>query len=101
MDILKYENKVMQIGAWKSYYELEDALTLDELTELYGTLIEQENEQFKRDASLQGIDLDKSKGGDDTEKEMQRRFREHVARKKGQRPSTAEESIPGVGYTQL
>lgn len=92
----------MTIGAWKSYYELEDNLSLQELVELYASIIEQENEQFKRDASLQGIDLDKN-SSKEQDNGMEERFREHIARKKGKGAviKQPEESIPGTGYMQI
>lgn len=47
----------MLIGAWKSFFDLEDNLTLDELFELYGEIMEKEQEDFKRDAALQGVQI--------------------------------------------
>lgn len=86
----------MTIGAWRSYYELEDSLTLNELIELYGALIDQEQEQFKRDASLQGVDLERNMQQDSG---MQERFAQHVAKKRGETVTTS--SIPGTGYMQI
>ena len=96
MDLLLYENRVMQIGAWKSYYELEDSMTLNELIELYGGIVDKETTDFKRLASLEGVDLDK---GADDEKDRAERFREYVAKKNGKQ--VADEAIPGVGQISV
>lgn len=44
-------------GSWSSFDHIEEALTLDELMLLYGTIHEQINEDRKFAASLKGIDL--------------------------------------------
>lgn len=44
-------------GSWSSFDHIEEALTLDELMLLYGTIHEQINADRKFAASLKGIDL--------------------------------------------
>lgn len=45
------------IGAWKSFDELEDSITLDELFDIYGATVDKENQDLKRSAAIQGIDI--------------------------------------------
>lgn len=44
----------MQIGAWKSFHELEENMTLDELVELYASILETRTEEFKNMARANG-----------------------------------------------
>ena len=52
-------------GSWSSFDHIEEALTLDELMLLYGTIHDKINEDRKFAASLKGIDL----GGDERQEE--------------------------------
>ena len=54
MDLLKYETVVMQLGAWKSFEELEVHLTLEELFELYQGVMHTRMEEFKNMARAAG-----------------------------------------------
>lgn len=75
---MKYEKKVFLIGAWTNFYELEESLTLDELIELYGTMLDEEAEEFKRDAALQGVSIP------DQDEEEGESFEERLARKRAE-----------------
>jgi hypothetical protein len=56
----------MQLGAWKSYVELEENLTLSELLELYSGILSSKMEEFKNMARANGATIDdEKKGGDD------------------------------------
>ena len=49
----------MLTGIWKNYQELEDSLSMPELTAILVAKHESENEHKKFLAAIQGIDLDK------------------------------------------
>lgn len=51
------------VGAWKSFDEIEDSLTLDELLYLHKHLIKTKHNHYKMLAAFQGIDMQ----GDDEE----------------------------------
>lgn len=71
MDLVKIETEVMQIGAWKSYDELESNLTLEELYELYQGILYTRIEEFKNMARAQGAkfeDEDEDTGGGEVQK---------------------------------
>jgi hypothetical protein len=56
----------MQLGAWKSYVELEENLTLSELIELYSGILNSKMEDFKNMARANGATInEEQKGGDD------------------------------------
>lgn len=55
----------MQVGAWKSYDELESNLTLDELYELYHGIMSNKIEEFKNMARANGATFeDEDKQGE-------------------------------------
>ena len=46
------------LGAWKSFDELEECLTLDELIEAFNGIIERENRRMEFEAKLAGASID-------------------------------------------
>ena len=54
----------MQTGAWKSYEELEENLTLEELMEIYVGIKENQYENFKNMARANGAKFDEEDEGD-------------------------------------
>lgn len=42
MDLVHYEARVMQVGAWQTFEELEEQLTIDELFAIYNELTSKE-----------------------------------------------------------
>lgn len=56
---LKYESELLiKCGAWKSLYEIEDALTLEELFLLYRALANDTSMSMKIAAAAQGAQVD-------------------------------------------
>lgn len=45
-------------GAWKNFHDLEDSLTLEELSELYDIAVEKQNRLFQVLAKVNGIDVE-------------------------------------------
>jgi hypothetical protein len=57
--LLKYESEIfVRTGAWKSIFELEANMTLDELFLLYRACNNETNTQMKIMAASQGADID-------------------------------------------
>ena len=61
-DIASLESEVFLLGIWKDYEELESSLSLPELTEILNTKREQDYNEKKFLAAMQGVDLDKQTG---------------------------------------
>lgn len=55
------EGKVFLRGPWKSYQELEDSISIDELIFTYNKIAEEEFEDKKFTAALKGINLEGEK----------------------------------------
>lgn len=84
-------------GSWSSFDHIEEALTLDELMLLYGTITDKINEDRRFAASLKGIDL-----GDDSEKsssfeEVERRAQAKLA---GKSEEELEFNDMGFGFIE-
>ncbi len=47
-----------ETGAWKNFLELEEELTLEELSELYEGSIERQNRMMRVIAASQGVDME-------------------------------------------
>lgn len=47
-------------GAWKNFHDLEDSLTLEELTELYDIAVERQNRVARLIGGAYGLDLEES-----------------------------------------
>lgn len=60
LDIAKLESEVFLLGIWKNYDELERSLALPELMSLLSQKRENDYENKKFLAAIQGIDLDKN-----------------------------------------
>lgn len=63
LDLAKLESEVFLLGIWKDYEELETSLSMPELTAVLNAKREADYDQKKFLAAIQGIDLDKQKGG--------------------------------------
>ena len=51
------------LGIWKSYQELEDTMTLQELLETYEAVLDREYRDRRFHAALQGVDIDEQTSG--------------------------------------
>lgn len=101
MDLVPLELKVFTIGAWKDYDELEESLTLEELTETYKFLSEEQERQMKFQASVAGAEIkDSSPREGKEESNLKRRVRERAQQemegkaRKGERTEFSR----GLGY---
>lgn len=56
---------VFHRGSWKSFYEMEASITVEELYMLQGAVYREEHRRNKFAAALKGVDLDKETGGDE------------------------------------
>lgn len=88
------------IGAWKNFTDLEESLSLDELFEIYGSILEKESEKFKRDASLQGVNIpDESEEDEPEEEDFRTRLARHKSEQTGNTKALAEAKFgEGQGY---
>lgn len=59
LDLAKLESEVFLLGIWKDYEELESSLSMAELTETLNAKRENEYNEKKFLAAIQGVDLDK------------------------------------------
>ena len=73
--------KVMLLGPWKSAEEVEETLSLPELTGLLQTHAEQENNNRVFMAALKGIDLGQKEDAEERFKAAQRRAEATLAGK--------------------
>jgi hypothetical protein len=73
LDLAKLESEVFLLGIWKDYEELEESLSMSELTATLSSKRELEYLDKKFQASIQGIDLDKNVGKKDAWEEMKAR----------------------------
>ena len=62
LDLAKLESEVFLIGIWKDYEELELSLSMPELVLTLGAKRELDYEEKKFLAAIQGVDLDKQSG---------------------------------------
>ncbi len=62
LDIVKLESEVFTLGIWKNFDELECSLSIPELITLLTVKREQDYQDKKFLAAIQGIDLDKQSG---------------------------------------
>lgn len=87
----------MQLGNWKSYDELERHLTIEELYELYGGIMENRIEDFKNMARANGAKLDDEDGEQDDGEGWQNVMNQ-VNELKGQKPEKrkTENKIGGL-----
>jgi len=66
LDLAKLESEVFLLGIWKDYEDLEMSLSMSELTATLTAKRELEYSDKKFQASIQGIDLDKHSGKNDS-----------------------------------
>ena len=62
LDLAKLESEVFLLGIWKDYDELESSISLQELTAILNTKREDDYNQRKFLAAIQGVDLDAQSG---------------------------------------
>ncbi len=77
-DLMKYELQAFMIGIWKNIDELEESISLPELTEILSTHNEQEYYNRKFLAAIQGVDLE---GGEKKEEDPWEAMKNRVAEK--------------------
>jgi len=66
MDLVSLESEVFLLGIWKDYDELESCLSMPELTTTLNAKREADYKEKKFLAAMQGVDLDKQTGKDDS-----------------------------------
>jgi hypothetical protein len=71
LDIVKLESEVFTLGIWKNFDELETSLSIPELIALLTVKREQDYDNKKFLAAIQGIDLDKESGASKGQKEWE------------------------------
>lgn len=71
LDIVKLESEVFTLGIWKNFDELESSLCISELITLLTVKREQDYDNKKFLAAIQGIDLDKESGSSRGQKEWE------------------------------
>jgi len=59
LDLAKLESEVFLLGIWKDYEELEKSLSMPEITSILNIKREEDYNQKKFLAAMQGVDLDK------------------------------------------
>ena len=73
LDPAKLESEVFLLGIWKDYEDLEESLSMPELTATLVAKRELDYSDKKFQASIQGIDLDKNTGKSNAWEEMKAR----------------------------
>jgi hypothetical protein len=73
LDLAKLESEVFLLGIWKDYEELESSLCMAELTAILDEKRENDYNEKKFLAAMQGVDLDKESGKNDPWEEMKAR----------------------------
>jgi len=73
MDLAKLEAEVFQLGIWKDYEELEASLSMSEISATLGAKREQDYNDKKFYAAMQGVDLDKQTKKEDPWQAMKAR----------------------------
>ena len=86
-------------GSWSSFDHIEEALTLDELMLLYGTITDKINEDRRFAASLKGIDLDG--GGSEKSSSFEEVERRAQAKLAGKSEDELEFSDIGFGFMEV
>ena len=85
-------------GSWSSFDHIEEALTLDELMLLYGTITDKINEDRRFAASLKGIDL--GDGGSEKSSSFEEVERRAQAKLAGKSEDELEFSDIGFGFME-
>ena len=62
IDLISLESEVFLLGIWKDYQELEESLCMEELSEILNAKRENDYNEKKFLAAMQGIDLDEQTG---------------------------------------
>jgi hypothetical protein len=70
LDLPMLESQIFDFGAWKNFEELEESLTMPELTQLLEVKRDNDYRDKKFMAALKGIDLDKQAKKDDAWEKM-------------------------------
>jgi hypothetical protein len=73
LDLAKLESEVFLLGIWKDYDQLESSLSMSELTSILNVSREQDYQNKKFLAAMQGVDLDQSSGKKNEWEEMKAR----------------------------
>jgi hypothetical protein len=73
LDLAKLESEAFLIGIWKDYEELEQSLSMPELTATIKIKRELDYSDKKFAAAMQGVDLDKNSGGGNEWEDMKAR----------------------------
>ena len=73
LDLAKLESEVFLLGIWKDYQDLEESLSMPELTSTLESKREIDYQEKKFLAAIQGVDLDAQSGKPDAWEEMKAR----------------------------
>ena len=73
LDLAKLESEAFLIGIWKDYEELEESLSMPELTATIKIKRELDYSDKKFAAAMQGVDLDKNSGNSNAWEDMKAR----------------------------
>lgn len=73
LDLAKLESEVFLLGIWKDYEELEESLSMSELTATITAKREYDYADKKFHAAMQGVDLDKNNSKSNAWEEMKAR----------------------------
>ena len=73
LDLAKLESEVFLLGIWKDYEELEKSLSMPEITSILNIKREEDYNNKKFLAAMQGVDLDKNKNEKNAWEEMKAR----------------------------
>lgn len=67
------------LGHWKNFEDLEESLTIDELNAILDAARERQEREWRFAASLKGIDLPSSDGGEDPVERAKKRAAAEMA----------------------
>jgi hypothetical protein len=92
---------MLNLSIYKNFEDLEDSLTLDELTILVEGVQDNKYEDYRFRAALQGIDLDENKEGETTFEDIQARVATRArAEKEGKTVEEIEFAEFGIGIVK-
>lgn len=88
-------------GNWKNFDELEESLSLDELMELYNSIIDVEDRHTKTMAAIYGVDLGSTEEKETTFEDVWSRAQERLRAERGGSGNDSPTKMKGVGYRTI
>lgn len=88
------------LGQWRNYDDLEECMTLDELTTTYSAILEKENKRMEFEAKIAGAELKNESNSSGGLKEYMRQKEQEMREAKAVAGQTADFGA-GIGHTVI